>query len=75
MKAWLQGAVPVSLTDQPDAQTSGVQIRVRKDKSQTAPEGFSHIDAADHAIEKPHRFKVNESNLEEVVNVLESVFG
>ena len=67
VKAWLQGAVPVSLTDKPDAQTSGVQIRVRKDMNQAAPEGFSHIDASDHAIEKPHRFKVNEGNLEEVI--------
>ena len=67
VKAWLQGAVPVSLTEKPDPQASGVQIRVRKDKSEAAPEGLTRIDAADHAIEKPHRFKVNEGNLEEVI--------
>jgi preprotein translocase subunit SecA len=67
VQAWLQGAVPVSLTDKPDAQAGGVQIRVRKNKDQDKPEGFAHVDAADHAIEQPKRFKLTEDNLEDVL--------
>jgi preprotein translocase subunit SecA len=73
IQAWLQGAVPVSLTDKPDANAGGVQIRIRQSKEQTRPDGFAHIDASDHTVDKPKRYKLTDENSEDVIpKVLEA---
>lgn len=69
VQAWLAGAVPVSLVDKPNPKAgAGVQIRVRKkDRESEVPQGFSHLDAANFAVEKPLRFKVTDENLQDIL--------
>lgn len=70
VQAWLNGMVPVSLTDQPQPGQSGVQIRVRSSDGSQAqiPDGFSHLDAKDFAVDKPLALKLTDTNLAEVVD-------
>jgi len=66
VRAWLESAGPV-MTDRVDPEARGVQIRVRKNREQPAPEGLLHIDAAEHTVGKAHRFKLEENDLADLV--------
>lgn len=75
LQAWLGGMGSVKLVDKPEAAAAAGEVVIRVGARGKVAEGSTHIDAKDHAVEKPLVLDVDPNNMDPVVDsALEAYF-